>query len=347
MKAVRILVLLWAISGIVVSVSAQTVESPVDHMHYLSERESELQKNYLSYMSEVAHGQRARKMEKRRQELIVSIQQAIREAGKLRPYKGDASLRTAFAEYWNILLLVFKEDYHKIVDMEEVAEQSYDMMEALMLAQEKVDEKLAAAYDKIPVAYEAFATKHNVTLTDGEETKVARKLNKVSKVNVYVNQLFLIYFKSAVQENNLASAMNAKDINAVEQSKNALTTYAQEGLTRLDTIKAFDGDASLINACRKSLQFHKAEGESRIPPMADYLIKADEFTKIKKSFDAIPASKRTQADVDKFNTAVNDVNKGAQNFNKLSEQLFKDRVKMVESWNAARKQFMDKHMPYK
>jgi hypothetical protein len=260
-------------------------------------------------------------MEKRRQELIVSIQQAIRDAGKLRPYKGDISLRNAFADYWNILLLVFKEDYHKIVDMEEVAEQSYDLMEALMLAQEKVDEKLSTAYAKIPVAYEAFASKHNVTLTDGEETKVARKLNKVSQVNVYVNQLFLIYFKSAVQENNLASAMNAKDINAVEQSKNALVTFAQEGLTRLDTIKAFDGDASLINACRKALQFHKSEGETRITPMADYLIKADEFTKIK--------------------------NKGAQNFNTLSEQLFKDRVKSGESWNTARKQFMDKHMPYK
>lgn len=347
MKPVGILPLIFFALSYTVSANAQAVDSPVEHMRYLSEREAELQKNYLSYMSEVAHGQRARKMEKRRQELIVSIQQAIRDGGKLKPYKGDASLRTAFVDYWNILLLVFKEDYHKIVDMQEVAEQSYDMMEALMLAQEKVDEKLSSAYDKIPVAYEAFAAKHNVTLTEGEESKVAKKLNKVSKVNVYVNHLFLIYFKSAVQENNLAAAMNAKDINAVEQTRNALATYAQEGLTRLDTVKPLNGDGSLINACRKALQFHKAESETRIAPLADYLIKADDFTKIKKSFDAIPASKRTQADVDKFNAAVNDVNKGAQNFNKLSEQLFKDRIKTIESWNTARKQFMDKHMPYK
>jgi hypothetical protein len=43
-------------------------------------------------MSEVAHGNRARKMEKRRNDLLNSINEAIRE-GKLRPYKGDASLR--------------------------------------------------------------------------------------------------------------------------------------------------------------------------------------------------------------------------------------------------------------
>src|SRR5688572_18794447 len=93
-------------------------ESPVDHMSQLSDKEELLRKKYLSYMSEVAHGERARKMEKRRGELVTSIQEVIRDAGKLRPYKGDASLRNAFIEYWNILLHIFKEDYHKIVDME-------------------------------------------------------------------------------------------------------------------------------------------------------------------------------------------------------------------------------------
>jgi hypothetical protein len=322
-------------------------DSPVQHMSYLSDREAELQKNYLSYMSEVAHGQRARKMEKRRQELITSIQQAIRDANKLRPFRGDASLKTAFAGYWNILLHIFREDYHKIVDMEEVAEQSYDMMEALMLAQEQVDTKLGEAYDKIPPAYEAFASKHGVTLTKAEESKVARKLSKVGQVNSYVNKIFLIYFKSGVQENNLAVAMNNKDINAIEQSRNAMITYAREGIQKLDTTKGFNGDLALANACRKALQFHLDQGEKRIVPMADYFLKADEFAKIKKSFDAKPASKRTQADVDQYNQKVTEMNKGASDFNKLSEQLFKDRVKNAEAWANARRNFMDKHMPYK
>src|SRR5688572_4259513 len=210
-------------------------DSPVEHMSYLNERDETLREKYMSYMSEVAHGERARKMEKRRQDLILSIQNTIREVSKLRPYKGDVSLRNAYTEYWNILLHVFKEDYHKIVDMDEVAERSYDAMEAYILAQEEVDKKVNEASSKIPPAYEAFALKHNVTLTEGTTNKLTRKLDQVGKVNHYVNKMFLIYFKSAVQESNALEALKANNINAIEQSKNSMIRFADEGLARLDT----------------------------------------------------------------------------------------------------------------
>src|SRR5688572_25274212 len=147
------------------SLSAQpSGDSPVDHMNYLNQLEENLSRKYLSYMSEVAHGNRARKMEKRRVELLNSVNEAIQEGGKLRPYQGDASLRDAFKQYWVVLLSIFKEDYHKIVDMEEVAEQSYDAMEAYLLIQEKAAKKLNEAYRKVPAAYDAFAARHHVTL---------------------------------------------------------------------------------------------------------------------------------------------------------------------------------------
>src|SRR5688572_24943164 len=124
------------------SLYAQPVEGPVAHMNLFNALEEDLSKKYLSYMSEVAHGRRARKMEKRRTDLLNSVSQAIYEGGKVRPYKGDVSLRDAYKTYWTVLLSIFKEDYHKIVDMEEVAEQSYDAMEAYLLTQEKAKEKL-------------------------------------------------------------------------------------------------------------------------------------------------------------------------------------------------------------
>jgi hypothetical protein len=342
----RVLALAIAIVCSINSFS-QADDGPVAHMSFLNDREELLQKNYMSYTSEVSHGGRARKMEKRRQELITSIQAAIKDATKLRPYKGDASLKNAFIEYWNILLHLFREDYHKIVDMEEVAEQSYDAMEAYMLAQEKAEETLAKAYQKVPPAYESFAATHQVTLREGSQSKLGKKLEQVGKVNFYMKQLYLIYFKSAVQDTHLADAMKASDINGVEQNKNALLKYSKEGLLRLDTIKSFGGDASLITACRKVLEFHKAEAETRIPPMSDYLIKYDEFLKIKKSFDNKPASSRTQSDVDAYNKAVNDINKDLKTFNKNSEELFNGRNKILANWDQTRKSFMDQHIPYK
>jgi hypothetical protein len=331
---------------IVFSSHAQA-DSPVEHMSYLNERDEVLRQKYMSYMSEVAHGQRARKMEKRREELIASIQNAIREGGKLRPYKGDVSLRNAYLEYWNILLHVFKEDYHKIVDMDEVAERSYDAMEAYLLAQEEVDKKVNEASAKISPAYEAFANKHNVTLTEGNSNKLNKKLDQVGKVNHYVNKMFLIYFKSGVQESNALEAIKASDINAIEQSKNSMLKYADEGLARLDTVKQFKGDGALLNACRKILEFHKVMATQKIPLLADFIIKAQEFEKLKKSFDSKPPNKRTQQEVDNFNRAVNEMNKEIGLYNKNSEAMFNARNKAVTTWEQSKKGFMDRHIPYK
>lgn len=343
----KILTLVLFLLPFAVQVRAQDAGGAVEHMSYLADREELLRKKYLSYMSEVAHGERARKMEKRREELISTIKEAITDAGRLRPYKGDATLKSAFLEYWNILLLIFKEDYHKIVDMEEVAEQSYDMMEAFLLAQEKVDLKLEQAYGKVPPAYQAFASKHGVVLNEGQKSKLATKLEQVGKVNNYVNQLYLIYFKSAVQEMNLMNSLKANDINGVEQTKNALLKFAAEGLQRLDTVKAYKGDGSLITACRKVLEFHRLEADKKIPSMSDFLIKSDEFNKLKKSFESKPAGQRTKEDVDKYNNAVNEMNKAGQLYNKNADELFAGRNKVLTNWDQTKRRFMDSHIPYK
>jgi len=321
-------------------------ESPVEHMHQLSDREELLSTKYMSYMSEVAHGSRARKMEKRRQELIASLRQAIQEGGRLSPYKGDFSLRDAYKKYWSVLLSIFTDDYGKIVDMEEIAERSYDAMEAIILIQEKADETVDAAHDEVATAYKAFADKHGVRLVEGEESKLTNKLNKTGKVNRYLNQVYLIFFKSYVQEGLVLDGLGKRDLNAAEQSRNSMLKFAEEGLQKLDTVKTFNGDGSLKTACRQALEFHKKEVD-KFSTLSDYLIKLEEFQKTKKAFDAIPAAKRTQTDVDNFNKSVREVNEAVNQSNKMNQDLNSARSKILDGWNTARKRFMDQHIPHK
>ncbi|MBL0743126.1 LIC11966 family surface protein [Chryseolinea lacunae] len=315
-------------------------------MNLLSEQEETLSLKYLSYMSEVAHGGSARKMEKRRQDLLAAVRTAIREGGKVKPFEGDVSLRNAYVGYWNVLLSVLNEDYHKIIDMEEVAERSYDAMEAYLLMQEKADEKLNEAYLKVPAAYQAFAAKHNVQLSEGQSTKLTRKLNQTGKVNTYLHQLFLIYFKSTVQESNMIEALNKKDINGMEQNKNAMKSYAEEGLAKLDTLKPFKGDGSVITACRKVLEFQKNEA-TKISALSDFTLKNDEFEKMKKAFDAKPANSRTAAEVDTYNKSIATFNKSVQDYNKVNNELNTGRNKVLNNWETSRKRFMDLHVPHK
>lgn len=315
-------------------------------MRQLSDREDLLSTKYMSYMSEVAHGHRARKMEKRRQELIMSLRQAIQESGKLRPYKGDASLRDAYKKYWSVLLSIFTDDYSKIIDMEEIAERSYDAMEAILLIQEKAGETVDASYDDVATAYKAFAGRHDVTLVEGEQSQLTSKLDKTGKVNHYLNELYLIFFKSYVQETLVLEGFGKRDLNAAEQSMNSMLKFADEGLFKLDTVKAFNGDASVKTACRQVLEFYKKEAD-KFSIISDYLIKLEEFEKTKKAFDAKPTSKRTKTDVDDFNKSIKEINEVVNQSNKMSQELNSSRSKVLDNWEAARKKFMDQHIPHK
>ena len=326
---------------------AQMQESPVDHMNALNQLEENLQKKYLSYMSEVAHGRKARKMEKRRSELLTSIGQAISEGGRLRLYKNDPSLRNAFKQYWSVLLTIFKEDYHKIVDMEEVAERSYDAMEQYLLIQEKANEKLHEAHTSVRSAYETFAARHNVRLTEGQSTKLSERLTKAGEVNSYMNKIFLLFFTSNVQQDLMLEAVRKNDVSSVEQSKNSLAKFSSEGLNRLDTMKSYEGDASLITACREVLTFQKEEALNKASYMTDFLLKKEEFEKLRKAFELKPANRRTQDDVNAFNKAVDDYNKAVTSFNNTSTELDKSRAKILNNWEATRKRFMDTHIPHK
>jgi len=326
--------------------NGQAQSSPVDHMNLFSQREEILSESYMSYMSEVAHGGRARKMEKKRAEVIKAVRESIFEAGKTGPYKGDASLRDAYKAYWTVLLNIFNEEYHKVVDMEEVAEQSYDAMEAYLLIQEKAGDKLENAYEKVAESYKAFALNHQVRLLEAQQTKLSKKLGQTGSVNQYYNTIYLVFFKSYVQEEAMLKALNANDLNGTEQARGSMLKFAIEGLARLDTMKSFQGDGSVIAACRNVLTFQKSEAE-QFSTITGFLISKEEFDKTKKSFDSKPASKRTQKDVDEYNKLLKDFNSSIVSYNKVNGALNTSRAKVLDNWEKVRKRFFDVHVPHK
>ncbi|MBK6634749.1 MAG: hypothetical protein IPG38_10895 [Chitinophagaceae bacterium] len=127
---------------------------------------------------------------------------------------------------------MLNEDYSTLINMEEIAEQSYDDMEAYMMAQEMVDKKLDEGNDKMKLATETFAAKNNITLTK-ESSVLADKMKQVGETNKYYNAIYLIFFKAYKQEGYMMEAVSKNNITGIEQNKNALLKYAQEGLEKL------------------------------------------------------------------------------------------------------------------
>jgi hypothetical protein len=259
------------------------------------------------------------------------------------PYKGDKTLRDTTVAYLKILDNVFNEDYGKIVNMEEIAEQSYDAMEAYMMAKDKATEKLHEASDKQNEMQKQFAAKNNIRLIE-TQSEMDEKMKSATDIMNHYDEVYLVFFKSYKQEGYLIEAMNQKNISSIEQNINSLKKFAEEGLAKLKEMKGYNGDASLIISCRNLLTFYKIESE-KASYMTDFFLKEESFNKLKKQFDAKSGSRRTKQDIDQFNKAVDDINAASNNFNKNNADFNKQRSSGLDGWNKAVKDFLDNYIP--
>jgi len=328
------------------TIRAQSLDNAGGYMDFIGKAEEDLAKKYISYMSAASHGGRLKKVEKRRNDLVNSIYETRIQISHMPAFQGDKTLKDASVDYLKILYSVFNEDYGKIVDMEEIAEQSYDAMEAYILVQEKANEKLNSAHAKRTSVGDEFAKKHNVTIVS-QQSVLSEKLAAADTVGNYYHRVYLVFFKSFSQEMYLIKAIDSKNINSIEQSKNALAKFSEEGLQKLKEMKSFAGDGSLVVNCRQFLEFWKDEANTKVPIITDYLLKGENFQAVKKAFDSKSASKRTQKDIDDYNKAVNEMNNGVNKYNATNNSLNNSRNKLLNAWNKSVEDFMDLHMPYR
>ncbi len=325
---------------------AQNFDNAGDYMGYIGDANNKLASVYMAYLSATAHNKSARKIEKRRMEVVNGIYETRVKIQTMPHWKGDRSYRDSTVAYYRLLEKVFNEQYAKIVNMEEIAEQSYDAMEAYLLAKEKAMEKLDEANEVSQTAQAAFAAKNNVTLVT-EETKLSKKHQVAGELLKHHNELYLIFFKPYKEEMYLLENMNSNKpgkVVAIEQNINAMGTAAEEGLVKLRSINAFNNDASLVQASREALQFYKEEASSA-KIFTDFFVQLEAFQKAEKTFKAKPSGKLTKEEIDTFNKQAKEMNEASKKFNTLNEQLNKQRSAMLDAYNKAVGKYMEKYMP--
>ena len=140
-------------------------------------------------------------------------------------------------------------------------------------------------------------------------------------------------------------ALSKGDVNAMEQTKNALAASSAEGLKKLTQIGVYNYDATLKNACSQMLTFLQQEATNKIPGQIDFYLKKENFEKLKKALDSKRQSDRTQADIDQYNKSLKEYNDAFTRYNTVNNELNKKRGVVFEQWNKAIDDFMAKHTP--
>lgn len=321
---------------------AQQPTTAVSYLEFIGNQFNNISNDMMSYTSAVSHGKSARKVEKRRNELMQTIREAETNVRKLKPFNGDAALRDTVSSYFKLSRLVLNEDYAKIVNMEEVAEQSYDKMEAYMLAKEMAEDKLDKALERANSEYQGFASRNNIKLLEGS-SKLSEKMKQTGKVMKYYNVIYLIFFKSYKDEAYFMDALSRNDVSAIEQTKNSLKNSVLDGSKKLIPVNAFENDKSLKAACEKLLQFYQYESSDKTSELTDYILKKEKFEKAKKVLDA--KRDKSQADIDSFNKLVKEYNDSVTKYNNLNNDLNKKRNEALNNWNKASAEFLDNHVP--
>ncbi len=329
----------------VVASIAQDLDQPGAYMTAISNTHKDMDQKYMAYTSAAAHGKRARKVEKLRLQVLENIQKTKDKLIDLPFYKGDKSLRQSNIDYVDFCYKIFNEDYAKIVNTEEIAEQSFDEMQALLLLREKVDEKLKVAVEKVNAASKDFAAKYKVNIIEGEKSELAEKMEQAGKVSKYYKPVFLIFFKCNWQDNALTKAMNENKVNDIEQARNSIIKYADEGLMAIEAVQSFEGDASLKMACKQALQGFKVIAEKETPKITDYQLKKENFEKIKKAYEAKSQSDKTKDDVNAYNKAVAEMNAAVNVSNQATANANNKRNEVYKTWEDAVKTFYDTHVP--
>ncbi len=328
---------------VTLNVSSQSFKSGVEYLNFVSEELEVITKNNWKYTKAIAHSKSDRNIRSRRNVLLRSVERALLKIKRANAFEGE-EYKKEINKFLQLNKDLLNQDYAKVIDMKEVAEQSYDLMEAYILAQEMADQKMTQAQQEYETHFYTYANKHNIQIVENE-SDLGKKMEISNKVFKHYNKMHLIFFKVRINEIYLLDAIENNDVSAIQQNSNALIETANEGLEILKSVDLYKNDKSLVEATKKGFELFINEATNSIPKLTDFLILNSDFEKIKTTLEKTPQRKRTKEQLDAYNTKVKDINKAVNAYNKINKELFDERQKVYNKLNNANNKFLSKHIP--
>jgi hypothetical protein len=330
---------------VIIATHAQEFKTPIEYLNFIGKEQMTISKNVWKYTKSVAHSKSARKIDATRTNLIKSIQTAkTKISGLKNGYNGDVEYRDLIVNYLTNSEYILKEDYGKLIDLQEVSDQSYDFMEAYLMTKDLVDKKMESEQDKVTLGQNQFAQKYSITISETED-ELSKKMKISNEVFDSREELFLIFFKCNITDAMMLKAIERKDYAAIQQNANSLEAYANEGLEKLKTIKGYKGDTSLINSTKKSMEFYKKYSKDFSAKVIDFYMFNTKFEDAKTTLESKNQKDRSKEEIENYNEMVKEMNIKINEYNAVSQKSNIERTNIINGWNNSSEVFLAKHVP--
>lgn len=313
----------------------------------INSSQDDMNRQYMIFMSISAHKKKERKINRAKQNTLESMIKCRHKLVDMPAFEADDSLRKAAINYVQVCIDVFNEDYDHLVNLEEISEQSIDKMEAYINLRKQVNIKTSQAALNFNNAELYFAKKFNLHLIE-ETSDLGKQLMTAAHLNHYLTDIHFIFFKCGWEEFQMTKAVNNHNVLEIEQARTALLKYSQEGLSALtsDSLRNFEKDTTLSNACKRLLTFYVKLTQIDIPKLESFWLDDENQQKIKSSITSKQSNYKTKEDMQAYDMATKKMDANKKNLQDLIDRINSKHKDNIENWNTAESDFEDQHMPY-
>jgi hypothetical protein len=284
------------------------------------------------------------KMEKRRHMLLGAVTIAISNISAMPPFDSSTSLRDSALLFLAIRQAVLQEDFGRVVDLEPVADQAFDPMEAFLKARDLSEKRLERAGNAVEKEYVTFAGRYNIKAVRAENV-LSQNLEAAAASHDHFRKIYRIFFDNYKQESYFLGAIMQHDVSGMEQNRSALLKSAEEGLRRLRSIPGFREDAQLRSACAKLLTFYRHEASSALERAPEFFVEKENLAKmhdarlLKKGEGDNPEGDQA------YQKALKRYHRHYLEFSETCQALEKKRKDLLALWNHAAESFLGRNMP--
>lgn len=292
------------------------------------------------YLVTVVQSSSSRKSAKKRAELTKFLDESLAKIEQTDTWEGDGSIRDAMANFLRHSTSMLTQDFAEIEKMEQDSYDSFESLDKYLAAQETAQRKYNESAQKLYSTYETFAAAHGVTLLEGEDDELTRKIESAVEAMDYYNQAYRILFKAQIEEAKFIKAIDKMDKEEATVRMANLDIYSKAGKQQVENMGAYQANKVMKINTGLVMDFYQREATQKFPILVEFMKVKDEFDAVKAEIEKTPESKRTNDQINRYNELVNEYNAGVNIFNQTNSELNAERAKLIDGWNARGHEFL-------